>query len=156
MSNNFSGLEMLKIAMLMEDEGSRFYSEGAKNAAGEVRDFLLASAKQELAHKAAFSKMYDELSSGKGEAYEYLFEPEVASYLRSLIENQVFDNGGESNRDAFKDMKAAAAESARAEQRTVDVYQKMYEGITDPEARAVMKKIIDEEIAHVAYFKSLI
>jgi rubrerythrin len=156
MANTFNGLEMLKIAMLMEDEGSKYYMEGAKNASGEVKEFLLTSAKQELEHKEAFSKMYDDLLNKKGEGFEYLFEPEVMSYLRSLIDNSAFDNKGAIIKDAFKDVKSAAEESAKAEQRTVDIYERMYEGISDPEAKAIMKKIIDEEVAHVAYFKNLI
>lgn len=156
MSNTFSGLEMLKIAMIMEDEGRKFYNEGAKNTSGDVKKFLMAAADQELGHKRIFSKMYDDLSSKKSEDYEYMFEPEVTAYLKSLIENQVYDKKEINQEAAFKDLKSAVEQSAKTEELTVEVYKKMYEGITNPEAKAIMEKIIEEEQAHVDYFKSLL
>jgi rubrerythrin len=155
-TNTFNGLEMLKIAMIMEDEGREFYTEGAKNTVGDVREFLLGAAAQELGHKEIFSKMYDDLASKKSDSYEYMFEADVTGYLKGLIENQVFDKKEAPNKDAFKDMKSALEASAKTEERTVEIYKKMYEGITNPEAKEIMKKIIDEEVEHAAYFRSLL
>lgn len=155
-TNSFNGLEMLKIAMIMEDEGREFYTEGAKNTTGEVKKFLLDAAAQELGHKEIFSRMYDDLSSKKDDSYEYMFETDVTGYLKGLIENQVFDKKEVPKKDAFKDMKSALEESAKTEERTVEIYKKMYEGITNPEAKEIMKKIIDEEVEHAAYFRGLL
>lgn len=152
--NTFSSLEMLKIAMLMEEEGFKFYRNGAKNTSGEVKDFLTIAAAQESAHKEYFSKLYDQIANEKGEYDEYLFEPEVTSYLRAIIENQVFDKN--ENLDAFKDFKSAVEQSVKAEELTVDVYKKMYAGIKEPKTKALMEKIIDEEVSHATYFKSLL
>lgn len=158
MSNAFSGLEMLRIASLMEDEGMKFYMEGAKNTSGEVKNFLESAAEQEKAHKEVFVKMYNDLSAKKGNEndFEYVFDAEVTGYLKGLIENQVFDNKTSSSNEAFKDFKSAVQESLKNEERTVEIYTKMYSGITDPEAKRIMEKIIDEEKTHVEYFKSLL
>ena len=80
--NTFNGLEMLKIAILMEEEGKAFYTNGAKYITGKTRDFLLATAGQELIHKEKFTKLYNDLSSKKDVDYDYLFDAEVCLFKR--------------------------------------------------------------------------
>lgn len=152
MSNAFSSLEMLKIAILMEEEGADFYHKGANNTTGEIKEFLLNAATQELFHKEMFSKLYDEMSLGKEEQSEYLFDVEVTKYLGGLTENQVFNE----NVDAFKDLATAVKSSLDKEKLTVKIYTELYKGVKDQEAKEVMNKIIDEEKQHVAYFENLL
>ena len=154
MSNTFSGLEMLKIAIMMEVEGADFYQKGAENTTGEVRDFLLNAASQELLHKDMFSKLYGEMSAGKEEETEYLFDQEVTKYLAGLTENQVFDKNR--NTDAFKDLLTAVKNSLDTERLTVKVYSELYKGVKDEGAKEIMDKIINEEKEHVAYFENLL
>lgn len=154
MSNTFSGLEMLKIAIMMEVEGADFYQKGAENTTGEVRDFLLNAASQELLHKDMFSKLYGEMSEGKEEETEYLFDQEVTKYLAGLTENQVFDKNR--NIDAFKDLLTAVKNSLDTERLTVKVYSELYKGVKDEGAKEVMDRIINEEKEHVAYFENLL
>lgn len=154
MSNTFSGLEMLKIAIMMEVEGADFYQKGAENTTGEVRDFLLNAASQELLHKDMFSKLYGEMSAGKEEETEYLFDQEVTKYLAGLTENQVFDKNR--NIDAFKDLLTAVKNSLDTERLTVKVYSELYKGVKDEGAKEVMDRIINEEKEHVAYFENLL
>jgi len=155
MSNSFSGLEMLKIAILMEDEGYNFYKNGIENTSGEVKKFLLNAAEQESMHKENFSKLYDEMSAGKEEESEYLFDNEVAKFLGGLIENQVFDKKAK-QKDAFKDLKSAVKNSLNTEELTVKIYTELYKGIKHEEAKEIMTKIIEEEKQHVEYFKNLL
>lgn len=154
MSNAFSSLEMLKIAILMEEEGADFYQKGANNTTGEIKEFLLNAATQELFHKEMFSKLYDEMSLGKEEQSEYLFDVEVTKYLGGLTENQVFNEN--ENVDAFKDLASAVKSSLDKEKLTVKIYTELYKGVIDQEAKEVMNKIIDEEKQHVAYFENLL
>lgn len=154
MSNTFSGLEMLKIAIMMEVEGADFYQKGAENTTGEVRDFLLNAASQELLHRDMFSKLYGEMSEGKEEETEYLFDQEVTKYLAGLTENQVFDKNR--NTDAFKDLLTAVKNSLDTERLTVKVYSELYKGVKDEGAKEIMDKIINEEKEHVAYFENLL
>jgi len=149
MTNTFDGLEMLKIAILMEEEGRTFYTNGAKYTTGKLKDFLLATAGQE------FLALYNELSSKKDANYDYLFDPEVTSYLKSLIDNKVFDKIAPPE-DAFKDMKSAIEYAIKSEQLTVEVYTKMYEGIVDGETKQLLNVLIDEEKSHVEEFSKLL
>lgn len=154
MANSFSGIEMLKIAILMENEGYMFYKNGAENTTGELKEFLLSCADQELSHKERFEEMYDELEAKDEVSSEYLYSDEVSAYLSSLIENQVFKKD-EDYKDAFVDTKTAVKNAYDTEIRTVDVYTVLYEGITDGEAKKIMSAIIDEEKAHAAFFENL-
>jgi rubrerythrin len=155
MSNTFNGLEILKIAILMEEEGRNFYTNGAKYTTGKIQDFLLAAAGQEFLHKEQFSKLYDDLSSKKDVSYEYLFDAEVTAYLKALIEDKVFDKK-EVAEDAFKDLKSAVEYALKSEKLTVEVYTKMYEGIAQGEVKDVLYKLIDEEKTHIDYFSKLL
>ena len=51
---NFNELELLTIAMALEDQGMKFYQNGAKNTEGQVRQSLLDAAQQENKHKELF------------------------------------------------------------------------------------------------------
>ena len=153
--NSFSGLEMLKIAILMEEEGYNFYTNGAKYTTGKTKEFLLAAASQEFIHKEKFSKLFTELSAGNEMDSTYLFDIEVSKYLSNLIENQVF-NKKEQSKDAFKDLKSALTYSIKTEQLTVSIYTQMYEKVSQNDVSGILSIILEEEKAHVAYFSKLL
>ena len=155
MANTFNGLEMLKIAILMEEEGRDFYTNGAKYTTGKLKDFLLATAGQEFLHKEKFSALYNNLAEKKDENYDYLFDVEVTSYLKSLIDDKVFDKKAPPE-DAFKDLKSAIEYAIKSEQLTVEVYTKMYEGIVEGEVKELLGTLIDEEKSHVEEFSKLL
>lgn len=155
MPNSFSSLEMIKIAIVMEEEGYNFYKNGIENTDGDVKEFLFNAADQELKHKEKFTKLYDEMSAGKEDESEYLFDNEVSKYLGGLIENQVFDKKVDC-KDAFKDLKTAVKNSLNTEELTVKVYTELYKGIKHEDGKEMMNKIIDEEKQHVEYFKKLL
>jgi rubrerythrin len=154
MPNTFSGVEMLKIAILLEEEGADYYQKGAKNTTGEVSKFLLSAADQELSHKAMFTKLYDDMASDRREESEYLFDEEVTKYLGGLTENQIFSK--DDNPDAFKDLITAVKASLKKEELTVKIYSELYKGVKDEGAKEVMNRIINEEKHHVAYFENLL
>lgn len=154
-SNTFNGLEILKIAILMEEEGRNFYTNVAKYATGKTKDFLITAAGQEFLHKEQFTKLYNDLSSKKDVDYDYLFDTEVTSYLKALIEDKVFDKK-EPSEDDFKDLKSAMEYAVKSEKLTVEVYTKMYQGIAEGEVKKVLFKLIDEEKAHIDYFTKLL
>jgi rubrerythrin len=153
--NTFNGLEILKIAILMEEEGYSFYTNGAKYTTGKTKDFLLATAGQEFLHKEQFTKLYNDLLENKDINYDYLFDSEVTAYLKALVDNKVF-NKKEPTEDAFKDLKSALEYAVKSEKLTVEVYTKMYEGITNSEVKKVLYNLIEQEKAHIDYFSKLL
>ncbi len=154
-NTTFSGLEMLKIAILMEEEGYNFYMNGANYTTGKTKEFLLVAAGQEFIHKERFSKLFSELKTDKESDSEYLFDIEVTKYLKNLIENQVF-NKEDQPKDTFKDLKSALTYSIKTELLTIKIYTQMYEKISQNDITGILSTIIEEEKAHAAYFSKLL
>ncbi|MBZ9687849.1 ferritin-like domain-containing protein [Clostridium estertheticum] len=154
-NNTFSGLEMFKVAILMEEEGYDFYSNGVNYTTGKTKEFLLAAAGQEFIHKEKFTKLFNELITNKQSDSEYLFDTVVTKYLRNLIENQVF-NKNDKPRDTFKDLKSALTYSLNAENLTISVYTQMYERASQKYVSEILSVILEEEKAHAAYFSKLL
>jgi rubrerythrin len=154
-NNSFSGLEMFKIAILMEEEGYNFYTNGANHTTGKAKEFLLFAAGQEFIHKEKFTKLFNDLRANEENDSDYLFDIEVTKYLRNLIENQVF-NKEEQPKDAFKDLKSALTFSLKAEMLTISIYTQMYERISQKYISEMLSTIIDEEKSHAAYFSKLL
>jgi len=154
-NTTFSGLEMLKITILMEEDGYNFYMNGAKYTTGKTKEFLLVAAGQEFIHKERFTKLFTELKTDKESDSEYLFDIEVTKYLRNLIENQVF-NKKEQPKDAFKDLKSALTYSIKTEELTIKIYTQMYEKVSQNDITGMLSTILEEEKAHAAYFSKLL
>ncbi|MEY7999706.1 ferritin family protein [Clostridium sp. Mt-5] len=154
-NGSFSILEMLKMAILMEEEGYKFYTDGVKHTTGKTKQFLSVAAGQEFVHKEKFQKLFDKISSNKEVESEYLLDSEVTGYLNGLIENRVFDKN-EQPEDAFKDLKTAIQYAIRTEELTVQVYSHMYDGVSKKDAKDMLSVIIEEEKGHAAYFSKLL
>jgi len=154
-NNTFSGLEIFKIAMQMEEEGYNFYINGASHTKGKIKEFLLVAAGQEFIHREKFKKLFDELRTNKEMDSEYIFNPDVTKYLSNLIENQVFDKQ-EKPRDVFTDVKSTLTYALKMEELTIIVYTKMYESISENDVTAILSSILEEEKAHAAYFSKLL
>jgi len=154
-NSTFSGLEMLKIAILLEEDGYNFYINGANYTTGKTKEFLLVAAGQEFIHKERFTKLFNELKTDNETNYEYLFDMEVSKYLRNLIENQVF-NKKEQPKDAFTDLKAALTYAIKTEELTIKIYTQMYEKVSQNDVTGVLATILKEEKAHAAYFSKLL
>lgn len=152
-SNNFNVSEMLKVAILMEDEGYNFYTNGAKYTTGKTKKFLISAAGQEFIHKEKFQKLFDKAS--KSNNYDYLFDDEVTGYLKNLIENKVF-NQKKQPENAFADLKTAIEHALKTEELTVEVYSQLYKGISKDEVKDMLSIIIEEEKGHAAYFSKLL
>lgn len=154
-NNTFSGIEMFKIAMQMEEEGYNFYINGANHTKGKTKEFLLVAAGQEFIHREKFKKLFDGIRTNKEMESEYIFDPDVTKYLSNLIENKVFDKE-EKPRDIFTDLKTTLTYALKMEELTIVIYTKMYESISENDVKAILFSIIEEEKGHVAYFSKLL
>lgn len=157
MSNNFNILEMLKVAILTEEEGHNFYLNGAKYTTGKVNDFLTMAAYQELMHKEKFQKLFNEYSAKNQDELnsDYLYDSAVTEHLKNLVENKIFNKNKEPE-DAFKDLKSAIESALKSEKLTVELYTNMYKGFLSEEVKEMFDIIIKEEKEHVLYFSKLL
>ena len=153
----FNELELLTIAMAIEDQGMKFYENGANNTEGKLREFLLDAAQQEKEHKQVFQDYYNEIRNKKPEGEnEYLFDHDVTSYLKAMAEKEVFDKTPSDSREAFKDLKSSVLYAVKSEALTIDIYTKMYDGAKRQDIKDLLKRLIDEEKSHLGYFKSVL
>jgi len=154
---DFSELELLTIAMALEDQGMKFYQNGAKNTEGQLRQFLLEAAQQEKEHKEVFQRFYDDIVKSKPQNEDdYLFDPDVASYLKSMAEKAVFDKTPFDSEEAFRDLEGSVSYAIRSEELTVDIYSKSYESAKRQDVKDLLKKLIKEEKGHVKYFEKVL
>lgn len=150
--STFNGLEVIKTAILMEEEGIDFYTQSAKLSEGKIKDFLLIAAGQEFAHRDKFQTIYDELLSKSDIDFNYLFDDETNGYLKILIENQVFKKDKPKE---YINLLEVLEEAVRSEKHTIELYSRMYSGVRLPEVKAVIEKIMEEEKHHAEYFEIL-
>lgn len=153
--SSFTGLEMFKFAILMEEEGYDSYIHGAKYTTGKTKEFLLFAAKQELIHKSRFTKLSTQLISKLETNPDYVFDKDVTKYLKDLIENRVFNKKKQIN-DDFKDLQSALTYSLKAEKITINIYTQIYERIYQKDVSSILSIIIQEEKAHASYFSRLL
>ncbi|MDP4088944.1 MAG: ferritin family protein [Bacillota bacterium] len=153
--NTFSQLEMLRIAVLMEEEGRDFYTNCAELASGKVKNFFVTASGQEFLHGVKFQDLYNELLEKETEPVEYLFDEDITTLLRALIENSVFDRKDKAS-EIIKDLKSAAEYALKSEKLTVEVYENLFENTKNPEIKAILNTILDEEREHVEYFSRLL
>lgn len=154
---DFNELELLTIAMALEDQGMKFYQNGAKNTEGQLRQFLLDASQQEKEHKEVFQRFYENIMKSKPQNEDdYLFDPDVASYLKAVAEKAVFDKTPFDSEEAFRDLKASVSYALKSEELTVDIYSKLYESAKRQDVKDLLKKLIKEEKGHVNYFEKIL
>jgi len=151
----FSGSEMLRIAILMEEEGYNYYNTASKYSNGKVKEFFNIAAGQEFIHREKFTKLLNHLAEGNEEESDYLFDPEIAIYLKDTIENKVYKKD-EKPVSFFNNIKQAIEYAINSEELSVKVYTEMFGQAMDKAAKETFAEILNEEKAHAAYFTKLL
>ena len=92
MSNLFSDLEGLRIAMEIEQIGAAFYQKASEHVnKPELKEALQFLTGEENKHFATFTALYEKIKNNKEYAGdEYLFDPEASRYLTVLAEGHIF------------------------------------------------------------------
>ncbi|MDR1657147.1 MAG: ferritin family protein [Deltaproteobacteria bacterium] len=88
----FNAVEAFKIALDIEENGLRFYSEAAKKLPpGTVADLFVSLAQEEVIHKAKFSEILADLPKERPS----FFDPdnETDQYLKMMADINVFQQG---------------------------------------------------------------
>ena len=133
-NNAFTGIEMFKFAILMEEESYNSYIHAANYTTGKTKEFCTFAARQELIHKKNFERLSIELKTNLKIQTDYIFDKEISTYLKDLIKNRVFNKKEQTN-DEFKDLKEALAHSIKYEKIAINVYTQMYERVFQNEDR---------------------
>lgn len=151
MSIFFNADEVFSMAMIIEENGAKFYRKAAENLTDpDINKLLLGLAKDEDAHKAIFTAMRN-ASKESGESVRYEAEDEqLGEYLEAYADMNIFRDdtdqasvltGDESIQDVLR-------LAMNTESQSVMFYLGIRESIKDQKDKDQIEKIIKEEMNH--------
>ncbi|NLU37144.1 MAG: ferritin family protein [Clostridiales bacterium] len=150
---NFNDLEAVKIAIQIEERGEAFYERSIPLVSNdEVKNMLAELAEQERDHAAAFREIYNELVK-KERSFDddYLYDPEVSAYLRSMAESSIFpsDDKLDEIMQGIKDVKDVLTIGIQAEKDSILYYTEMIINAKYVEAKEAFRRLLKEEKKHL-------
>ena len=148
----YSGLEIIEIAVRIEENGQEFYTAAAEMIAesNDVKGLFYDLAEKELTHIAMFQKLADKFEA---ETFEFN-KDEASDYIGHLADSHIFGK---------KDAGAELAKTISTPQQALEVAYKFendsvtfYEELlkrTETDSKKVILQIIEEEKEHAAEIK---
>ena len=144
----FSGSELVKVAIGIENNGLAYYETLAESASNDTaRDIFKHLADQESIHAKIFGDMMSTVSDYKPQ--ESMTE-EYGEYMKALTESAVFtdeDAAREIARNVSNTVEAISI-GLRAEKDSILFYLEMH-SLIRPSEREVVDRIIEEEKVHM-------
>ena len=148
----YSGLEIIEIAIRIEENGQEFYTAAAdlikENA--DVKGLFYDLAEKELTHIAVFQKMAEKFEA---ETFEFN-KDESSDYIGHLADTHIFGR---------KDAGSRLAKTVTTSKQGLDIAYKFendsvvfYEELlkrTSSDAKKLISRIIEEEKEHAAEIK---
>jgi rubrerythrin len=153
---NFSILEAVEVAMMMEEEGIRFYALAEQKAGDPETKRLFASLRdREHQHIEVFRRLYSDLAARESDpdAELWLLDTEVSSYFRAAVAATVFPTKGSADAAiaGLHDVTDILRFALRVEKDSILFYRELLASHPWPEARALIEKVIAEERRHVVF-----
>ncbi|MDP8259019.1 MAG: ferritin family protein [Candidatus Aadella gelida] len=148
MPNNFSGCEIVELAMQIEKNGKEFYNtlneEWSSPAIGGIFEYL---AGQEEKHIEMFSKIFDGVC---GHDPEEAYPEEYDAYMRALAGQYVFTekNKGEMIAKGVKSLEEGIDLAIGFEKDSILFYEEVKKNVPEISANLV-EDIISEEKIHL-------
>ena len=143
----YSGLEIIEIAIRIEENGYEFYNAAAEKSKGspDLKGLFSDLAEKELIHIAIFQKLAD---SFEGEKFEF-DKDEASDYIGHLAESHIFgkkDAGAELAKTILIP-KQALEIAFKFENDSVVFYEELLKR-TESDAKKLIRQIIEEEKEH--------
>jgi len=153
---NFSILEAVEVALMMEEEGIRFYALAEKKAGDlEMKKLFATLREKEHQHIEIFRRLYSDLAAREGnpDAELWLLDTEVSSYFRATVDSTVFPTKGaaETAISGLHGVTDILRFALRLEKDSILFYHEVLASGPWPEARALIEKVIVEERRHVVF-----
>lgn len=149
---HFSGKEILEMAVRIEENGFKFYTEAA-NASGskEIKGLFTLLASEETEHIKVFMGLHRLISGTEPstEGYDPEFE-EASQYLKAIADTEVFTNPNK-GRDlgrATTDANEALNLALNMEKDSILFYHELQRMIREKD-KAVLDNVIEQEKEHV-------
>lgn len=151
--SNFNDLEALGIAINIEKQGERLYTQAIRLAPDdEIRNMLEELAEQERDHASTFQSIYNELSNKKQDFDDtYLYDPEVSAYLRAMTDGLVFPSESQ-EQEAIEKLQTISdvfRTAIQAEKDSILFYTEMVISARYVDAKEAFRRLIKEEKKHL-------
>jgi rubrerythrin len=143
----FEGAELIQFAVQLETNGHEFYRQASARVAEPAsKAFFDSLASQELEHKAAFERMFED--TGRPPVFES-YPGEYALYMKAYVEAQVFTDAR--MKEILARPRLEAKEAVRfgieSEKDAILYYAGLLEAVRSGD-RAVIERILIEERKH--------
>ncbi len=145
--NQFNVLEMLEMAKEIEKRGIDLYSQQAKETDDpKLKKIFNKLASDENEHYNTFDKLEKEYQDMEKIDYSYLEDEEVNSYLRSLVEYEIFPKGEKRQLEGL-DIDEVLEIAINSEKNSILLYQELIP-YNDEKTKEILYKLIGEEKGH--------
>jgi rubrerythrin len=147
----FSVNEVIEMAVQIEKNGFAFYHEATKrkDLDAKAKEFIEYLRDQELDHEKLFLGLREELDL---QVLEMSQDWElVAEYLKTIVDGRIFNNEFSAIQMATnaKDLGSVIDNAITFEKDTLLYFHAIADNINNPKTKAVLRKIINEEVSHV-------
>ena len=154
---HFTGKEVLDMAVRIEENGMRFYTDASKAAKSQqLKDLFSALAEEEASHIKTFLELKKALvGSGDSTGFDPYIE-DAQQYLKSMADTEVFTNP-EAGKDAARSLKSeeeAVILAIGMEKDSLLFYYELERMIRESDKK-VIEALIDQEKEHVRKLTNL-
>lgn len=148
----YSGLEIIEIAVRIEENGQEFYTAAAEmiKENKDIKGLFYDLAEKELTHIAIFQKMADKFEA---ETFEFN-KDESSDYIGHLADTHIFGrkDAGTALAKTVSTAKQALEIAYKFENDSVVFYEELLKR-TSSDAKKLISRIIEEEKEHAAEIK---
>ncbi len=145
---NFSGEEIVKLAVAIEQQGQKFYEIAVGKVDGiEIKAMFTALAGEEKQHISDF----EALGAGLGQEFfpNESYVSEYSNYIQALIDNHVFNHDNIDKLAAgVTTAREALAVALQFEKDSILIFQELY-NVVDASGKDIIGKLIEQEKQHI-------
>ena len=154
---HFTGKEVLDMALRIEENGMRFYTDASKAAKSQqLKDLFSALAEEEASHIKTFLELKRALVGNDESAGFAPYIEDAQQYLKSMADTEVFTNpnAGKEAARALKNEEEAITLAIGMEKDSLLFYYELERMIRDSDKK-VIEALIEQEKEHVRKLTNL-
>ena len=157
----FNAGEVFKLALKLEDNGFRFYeAAAAKPFPAEIKELFHVLALEEKKHKDIFSHILGQIPSAASTSTVWDPDNELDQYLKMMVDQHVFSQDPAELEKKFAgltDFQEAVKLALSFEKDSIVFFLELLAlSENNPESRAEIHKLVDEERKHLQQLTRLL
>jgi len=152
-------LEAIKLAILIEERGERFYRLSAERVDDpSAKSLLIKLADDETEHRDTFQKLYNEFLNQKEQfSDDYLFDQDVSAYFSAIASSLLFPSEDEQDRiiEELTGVGDVLKFGIQTEKDSILLYTQLVISSKLPEAKDAFRRLLREEKQHLIDLQKL-